>query len=147
MDEKFLEIARNKTNAIETLLQITDMINCFLQQFNPSVNYDLMKYHPEVWAMLLEYKRKRVFDYVRENLVHGMREGLYRRDMDPYMIAGIYVSRIKTGMDKDLSPVVDADFRKFFAELINYHIRGIVSPKGLELFEKISKEHKLFQKK
>jgi AcrR family transcriptional regulator len=145
LDEEFVRIAKMKMDAIDTMLHISDSINRFITEFNPNVNYDLMKYHPEVWQELLEYKRNRVFNNVRENILRGMREGLYRKDLDPDVIARLYVTRMRVVMDKDIVPMSSMGFSQFFKEIISYHIRGIASKKGIELFEKIAKDHKLFQ--
>jgi TetR/AcrR family transcriptional regulator, cholesterol catabolism regulator len=145
MDKEFINIGKQKLDAIETLLQITDMITRFITDFNPSLNFDLMKYYPEIWAILLEYKRDRVFNSVKENLIRGIKEGLYRKDMNPDVVARLYVSRMRGGMDPELMPMPQNTFSLFFKEVITYHIRGIASQKGLELFESISKKHKLFQ--
>lgn len=145
MDKEFMAVGSQKLNAIETLLHISDMINRFIIEFNPSINFDLMKYYPEIWSILIEYKRERVFNNVKENLLRGTNEGLYRADMNADIIARIYVSRIRGGMDNELMPMPQNAFSLFFKEVITYHIRGIASQKGLVLFERLSKEHKLFQ--
>jgi AcrR family transcriptional regulator len=145
MNREFDLIAKQKLNAIESMLFISDRINKFIQEFNPAVNYDLMKYHPDAWTILLEYKRERVFNYVKENLIRGMREGLYRKDLNYEVIARVYVSRIKMEMGLDATPMPANVFAHFFKEVISYHIRGIASAKGLAYFEKMSKEHALFQ--
>ncbi len=144
-DCEFKEMALHKQNAIETLLSISDIIARNMSEMNPSLTFDLMKYYPDCWELLLEFKRERVFNSVKANLVSGIKEGLYRKDFDPDVIAHLYVSRMRGGMDTESFPNIQQNFSAFFKELITYHIRGIASTKGLEVFEKISKNHKLFQ--
>jgi AcrR family transcriptional regulator len=145
MDKEFLETSNQKLNAIETLLSISDIITRYVTEISPSFNFDLMKYHPDAWKLMVEFKRERVFNHVKENLIIGIKEGLYRSDLNPDVIARLYVSRFRGGMDPDMFPNVQHTFATFFKEMLTYHIRGIASAKGLVVFEKIFKEHKLYQ--
>jgi TetR/AcrR family transcriptional regulator, cholesterol catabolism regulator len=145
MDREFRVISRRKLNAIERLLEISDMLIRFMRDFNPSVNFDLQKYYTDIWSTLIEYKREHVFNNVKDNLSQGMSEGLYRMDLNPDIIARLYVMRIVSAMETDFAPFLANSFLPVFRELITYHIRGISTQKGLDLFEKIYKEHKLFE--
>ena len=145
MDSEFREIAKMKKNAIETLLYISDIITRYVSEANSSFNFDLMKYHPEAWKLLLQFKRDRVFNHVKENLITGVKEGLYRPDLNPDVISLLYVSRFRTGMDPDILPDMHFNFHSFFKELLTYHIRGIASEQGIKEFDQLKKDHKTFQ--
>jgi AcrR family transcriptional regulator len=145
MDSEFREISKMKKNAIETLLYISDIITRYVSEANSSFNFDLMKYHPEAWKLLLQFKRDRVFNHVKENLITGVKEGLYRPDLNPDVISLLYVSRFRTGMDPDILPDMQFNFHSFFKELLTYHIRGIASEKGIKEFDQLKKDHKTFQ--
>ena len=134
---KFVEIHRKKQNAIDALVDISILINRFLQSFNPALKYDLQKYHPDIWQLLMDYKRENIFQNVRENLVKGIRERLYRKDLNPEIIASVYVSRVETIMDKDSLDGPEVTNQELFNEVFRYHIYGICSRKGIEYYEKI----------
>jgi TetR/AcrR family transcriptional regulator, cholesterol catabolism regulator len=145
MDKEFLNLSQKKINAIERLLEISDMMIRFMRDFNPSVNFDLQKYYSEIWSLLMEFKRDQVFIYFKENLTQGISEGLYRKDMNPDIIARMYMLTIVAIMDTDFAPLIMNSLSPVFREIITYHIRGIATKKGLDLFESISKKHKLFE--
>jgi TetR/AcrR family transcriptional regulator, cholesterol catabolism regulator len=145
MDREFLSISRKKINAIERLFEISDMLFRFMRDFNPSVNFDLQKYYSEIWSILMEYKRDQVFNYVKDNLTQGINEGLYRKDINPDIIARMYVLTIVSAMDTEFAPLIMHSFFPVFREIISYHIRGLATKKGSDFFEKISKKHKLFE--
>ncbi len=126
----------DKGNAIDHLLFISKIMMNFLKDLNPSVHYDLQKYYPEIFKSLFEYKRNNMLDSVKQNVLRGMKEGLYRKDLNPEIIAHIYVSRVEASMDADFLRNKDITHSELFTEMITYHIRGISSKKGIEYFEK-----------
>jgi AcrR family transcriptional regulator len=129
-------IYNGKMNAIDALLEISRIINHFLKDINPSITFDLQKYHPEIWKKLMKYKSLHVYDNVMTNLRQGIKEGLYRSDMKPEVIAKIYVSRVELSMEPGLTDALNYSSSEIFNELINYHIRGIASKKGIEYLDK-----------
>jgi AcrR family transcriptional regulator len=125
-----------KGNAIDHLLYISKIMSDFLSKLNTSVHYDLQKYHPEVFKSLFEYKRKHMYQNVMANIKRGIKEGLYRKDLTPEIIAYIYVNRIEASLDANFILEKEFSTSKFFKEMFTYHIRGICSRKGIEYFEK-----------
>jgi TetR/AcrR family transcriptional regulator, cholesterol catabolism regulator len=123
-------------NAIDHLLFISKIIFSFLKEMNPSVHYDLQKYYPEIFKSLFEYKRNNMLNSVIQNITRGMKEGVYRKDLKPTIIAHIYVARVEASMDADFLKTNDFTSSELFSEMFTYHIRGISSKKGIEYFEK-----------
>jgi AcrR family transcriptional regulator len=137
IETKFNQATSKKLNAIDTLIEISKMITSFLGEFNPSICYDLQKYYPSIWKMIIDYKRDRVSANVYKNLQKGIKEGLYRNDINPEIIAKIYVSRIEASMNPDNKFSNEVHSTLLYNELMKYHIRGIASTEGIEYFEKI----------
>ena len=126
----------DQRNAIDHLLDISRIIIAFLKNFNPAIHYDLQKYYPEVFRSLFEYKRTHMYNSVKDNLLRGMKEGLYRSDLNAEIIATIYVSRIEASWDSHFLLINEYSTTELFTEMFTYHIRGIASKKGIEYFEK-----------
>ena len=132
----FEEEKEDEGNAIDHLLFISKIMRNFLQEMNPSVHYDLQKYYPAIFKSLFEYKRDKMLDSVKQNIIRGMKEGFYRKDLNPEIIAHIYVNRVEGSMDADFLKTNDFTSSELFSEMFTYHIRGISSKKGIEYFEK-----------
>lgn len=137
LNNEFGIIYKKDVNALESLMLMSRHLNRFLNDFSPNINYDLQKYYPEIWKMLMNYKSEHVYTRVKNNIEKGIKEGLYRTDIQPKIIARIYVLRIKESMNSDFFPLSEFSFADILREIIVYHIRGIVSPKGLVEFEKM----------
>lgn len=126
----------DKNNAIDHLLEISHIITAFLKNFSPTIHYDLQKYYPTVFKSLFEYKRVYMLASVKSNIERGIKEGLYRSDLNPDLIAQIYVNRIEASLDADFLTTHEYSTNELFSEMFTYHIRGIASKQGMEYFEK-----------
>jgi len=138
IEAQFNEVFSKDLSAIETLMEISKLVNKFLGAFNHSITYDLQKYYPATWKMLIDYKKNKMFTSVIDNLRKGVEQGYYREDIVPEIIARIYVSRIEASMDFDFknAPNTGITPAVVYQEMLKYHIRGIASKKGIEYFEK-----------
>lgn len=130
------EKEKKEHNAIDHLLFISKIMMDFLKGLSPAVHYDLQKYYPEIFKDLFEYKRDNMLERVKQNIIHGQKEGLYRKDLNPDIISYIYVNRIEASLDADFLRKFEFSSTELYCEMLNYHIRGISSKKGLEYFEK-----------
>jgi TetR/AcrR family transcriptional regulator, cholesterol catabolism regulator len=132
---EMLHICSMNCNAIEEILKIYEFIVHSLKERHPSLIFDMQKYFSESWNDFLEYKNEFIFKSVCENLQKGIDEGLYRPDLNVPVIAKLYVSRIDTILDTRIFPPQQFPFGVVMHELFIYHIRGLVTPKGLKFFE------------
>lgn len=132
-------------NAIDELMLMSSTIGQKLQQMNPSVLFDLEKYYPEAWAVFTEHKQGFILDSVRENLARGMKEGIYRDNLNAEIIAKLYIQKIDSIFDPAIFPVGKFNFYQIHLELMRYHIRGVANDKGMKyLAKKIAKDHSNF---
>ena len=101
-----------------------------LREIDPSAHYDLEKYYPKAWDVFLRFKNEAVVGDVQNNIEQGIREGLYREDLDPEVIARIYTYRIDVVFHGGIFPPDRYSFIKVYAEMFFYHMLGLVSEKG-----------------
>jgi TetR/AcrR family transcriptional regulator, cholesterol catabolism regulator len=135
-------IIEQQENAIDELIEINKHVSKRLQSVHPSIHYDLEKYYPDAWKIFLEYKVSFIYSCVKQNLEKGIKQGLYRKNLNTSIIAKIYVSRIYALFDPIVFPVSEYKFSEVHAEMLRYHIRGIASEKGIKyLVEKVKKEN------
>jgi TetR/AcrR family transcriptional regulator, cholesterol catabolism regulator len=132
---QFREITSLKLNAVDTLFAISRHVSQFLGGLNPSLTYDIKKYYPDAWNMLMEHKREHIFNNVISNIRQGIKEGYYRTDLNSEIVARLYVSRIEASMDQEMFPGSEFSPPMILKEIFSYHIRGIASKKGIEYLE------------
>lgn len=129
-------------NAIDMLFELSKDISQKFGQIHPSINYDLQKYHPEAWMIFEDFRTKFVASCIEDNIRRGIEQGLYRDNMDPYVIAKLYSYKMDLCTDSESFPPDRYNFKQIHLEMMRYHIRGIASEKGLNyLMEKVKKEN------
>jgi TetR/AcrR family transcriptional regulator, cholesterol catabolism regulator len=128
-------IEDKKFNAIEELFEVYKMINAMLREFNPSMEYDIRKYYPNLFLKIRELRRKRMYESVYNNLNQGKKEGLYRKDLNSKVIAKLHVFRTEILMDNDMFTQEELTSFTMFHEIFVYHLHGILSHEGRSFFE------------
>lgn len=135
------EICEKGYNAIDEIFEISKFVTEMLSTTHPSVHFDLEKYYPESWATAMQRRQEYVFQCVHGNLVKGSKDGLYRPNLNPEIIARIYIAKLDVLFDGEVFPAQKFNFAEVYLEFFRYHIRGIASEEGLNyLKEKINKE-------
>lgn len=133
-----MEVVNTTENAIEQMLKISRIIIETLRNIHPSIFFDLSKYHPSAMKMMDGHKEKFICGCIIENLVLGVKQGLYRENLNPEVISAIYVGMIDLMMqDRINSSSLRPD--EIYSELFRYHIRGIASDQGLEYLVELIK--------
>lgn len=129
-------------NAIDELFALTTFVTAQLKDLHPSILYDLEKYHPETYHQVRRARRAEVAGIMTRNMERGIKEGLYRADLNIPMIATVYLARLDMASDTEFFPPEHYDMNALHWELFRYHVRGIATPEGVKYLEKkVKKEH------
>ncbi|MGA2405896.1 MAG: TetR/AcrR family transcriptional regulator [Bacteroidales bacterium] len=123
-------------NAIEELFEISAFMNKIMRDQNPATDYDLKKYYPHHYEKIVKTRREGIFDYILLNIKKGKKEGLYRDDLNEEIITKLYLSRLENSQFNELFSAEEFTSIKLFVELLNYHVRGIATEKGIIVLEK-----------
>jgi len=129
------EIEGHQYNAIEELFEVYKMINLTVKEYNPSMEYDIRKYYPDLFMKIREIRRKRLFESSYSNMTKGKKEGLYRKELNAKIIAKLHVFRTENLLDNDMFTLEEISSFKMFHELFVYHLQGILSHEGRIFFE------------
>ena len=134
--KKFHEVSRAAENVIEEMFNIMEQMRRLIGQVNPSVFYDLQKYHSDTWKLLKEFREDRIVMMVEEMLVRGMKQGYIRPDIHPKILARLRVEQIEMSFNPNIfAPekfkVVDVQIA-----LLENFLYGICTLKGHKLINK-----------
>lgn len=130
------DVADKGLNAIDELFEVSKVIVQMLSQIHPSIHFDMVKFHPEVFKNRQSQQQEMVYDIMHQNLEKGKKEGLYREDLKSHIIAKIYIARMDMFFDGETFPPHETNFQEVYMESFRYHIRGIASDKGVEYLVK-----------
>lgn len=137
-EEKMMmeEVSANSGDAIEEMLKVARHAIRQLRKLSPTLVYDLQKYYQDIWILVQKLHQEHGQLMIRENIERGIEQGVYRPDVNAEILAKVYVMSSFSLVDEDLFPLKDYNKEKLFIEFIKYHIHGIASEKGLELYKK-----------
>jgi len=124
-------------NPIEEIYDIKIFIMEHLKEEKSSPQYQLQKYYPRIFSTLKKKKFEVMQDCVKDNLNRGIAQNLYRESINVEFIARIYFNSMMVIKDKDLFPLKQFSMNMLMEHYIEYHLRGICTPKGIELLNQI----------
>ena len=133
-------IIAESEHAIDEMWRIAKVHVRNIRRVRPTVLFDLQKYHPKVWAAFHEHTRTTVVTWLRNNLERGIREGLYRNDLDVTIIAKMHVAMSWAVVDETTFPLQEFAREQLFLQFICYHMNGVMSGRGREIFNNYLKE-------
>ena len=132
----FDRIRSTSANAIEELFEVNRFVHSVMKKYSPSFEYDLRKYFPDTYQILVKTKRDKMYDSVLDNIRKGKAEGIYRKDMNEEVIAKVHVSRMENLHDNTMFTIEEMTRGNIFREIFVYHIRGMANEKGLKILER-----------
>ena len=136
------DLRKHSKDAVDEMILLANHVLQFLRTMKPSLTYDLIKYHPKTWKLIDTRHMGFIREMIRENVIRGMKEGLYRNDLDPDIIAEMYVAHSRLMTNEDVFPLKKYQMTELYLSQIYYHINGIVNSKGSSLFKKYLKDLK-----
>ncbi len=124
-------------NPIEELYEVKKFALLNLKNEKASPQYQLKKYYPQISDMLLKKQFEVMQDCVLTNIRRGMEMGIYRENLDPGFVSRIYFAGISSLKDDALFPRHIFPMVHLTDIYLEYHLRGIVTPKGRTILNKI----------
>ena len=134
-------IIHHSKTAIDEMIGISNWMNTMSKNLNPSLVFDLKKYHPQSWQIFNDHRNTEVYNCIKHNLEQGIQEGLYREELDIEVLARIYIARMEMLLDAEIFPYDKFPPEKTFKVFMDYHIRGLATTKGIKYLEKIKSEN------
>lgn len=137
---KIIAVQSCMDNPIEALYEIKQIAVQVLGNKDKSPQYQLQKYYPSIYAEVRKKELSALGDTFKMNLKKGMDSRLFRTDIDIEFITRIYFNGFRGLRDKELFPPEDYDIDQIIGKYIDYHLRAIVTPKGLKFLEEYIKK-------
>ena len=134
-------ICELEKNPIEEFFAIKTFVMEVLKNEKTSPQYQLQKYYPELYQTLKKKQFEVMQDCVTHNLKRGVEQGLFRKNMDINFISRIYFNGILGIKDEETFPHNIFTPSYLINKFLEYHIRAIASPKGLQIMEKLFLEN------
>jgi len=132
---EFKEIEEGAQNAIDEIQQITNCVRRTMQNLNPSLLYDLQKYHPEGWQLFLDFKHNFIQKTVEKNIKRGIEDGHYRQDINAEIISKMRMEQVQIVFDHQIFPPTRYNLVDVQMAVLDHFIHGLLSDEGRKLFK------------
>ncbi|HRE52437.1 MAG TPA: TetR/AcrR family transcriptional regulator [Flavitalea sp.] len=127
-------------NAIHEIFQVIDFIRNMFTQMNPAMVFDLNRFHPKAYNLFLNYKNQFLYQMIKENLERGIREGLYRPEINVEIIVKLRLEGMLIAFNQDIFPPSKYNLAEIQQAVIEHFLFGVASLKGYRLILKYQKE-------
>lgn len=127
-------------NAIHEVFLAREMLQLIFDNMNPSILYDIQRNHPVTYEKFKEFKYKYLFQIVKDNIERGIKEELYREDINTDVVAKVRLETMMLPFNEDIFPRAKFPMVMLHEQLIEYFLFGIASLKGYKLITKYQKE-------
>lgn len=127
-------------NAIQEIFMAVDMMLEVVSKINPTVLFDLEKYHPKAFKKHNEFKNNFLYTIIKENLDWGKAEGLYREELKTDILARFRLASIFLVFNPEFFPLGKHSLPGVITEITDNFLNGLVSAKGLKLIQKYKQQ-------
>lgn len=134
---QFTEIKNKKLSAVVEFIELNKFMHSFISEYSRAYERDMKKYFNEFYKLRYEIRRKNIIEAIIENLNNGLKEGIYRADINVKAMANYFLSFVffMTEYDDILDCGIGSE--EYYNEVFNLHMNGILNEKGKKEFEKI----------
>ena len=127
------KIVAQNFNAIEENFEIKRMFREMFKSAESSPIYQLKKHYPEIYEKVLSMQVSVCEECFRDNIIKGINEGLYRKDLDIVNYVKFYYSLL---FSINENTMLEKDAQELEVKALEYHIRAMATLAGIVELEK-----------
>jgi len=127
-----IKIKDDTSNPIEELHCVKMEAMKYLGSEKTSPNYQLQKYFPKIYEDLKTKEYQYFGELVKNSLQNGIDTDLFRAEIDVEFVSRLYLNGMRGIRDIEIFPIERFKIEELFENYLDYHLRAIVTPKGLK---------------
>jgi AcrR family transcriptional regulator len=127
-----IKIKDGTSNPIEELHCVKMEAMKYLGSEKTSPNYQLQKYFPKIYEDLKTKEYQCLGELVKNSLQNGIDTDLFRAEIDVEFVSRLYLNGMRGIRDIEIFPIEQFKIEELFENYLDYHLRAIVTPKGLK---------------
>jgi hypothetical protein len=122
-----------------------EMIREMFRSMNPSLIYDMQKYHPVAFEKFRKHKNEFMHEMVSHNLERGKREELYREEINIEIMTRYRIESMFIPFNPEFMKNLKASLLEIEEAIISHFLFGLVTPKGYKLILKYHEQREKLQ--
>lgn len=130
-------------NAIHEMFLLMENMKAMTQTMNPNSMMELEKHFSNAFDMIKNHKDEFLFSLIKQNLMKGIEEGCYRKDLDIDIISKFRLETVFIPFNLHLFPLNKFNSIEVHTQLMEHFVYGLMTVKGHELmdqYKKLSKQ-------
>jgi len=141
ISEGISKICSLNKNPIEEIYAIKHFVSDHLKNEKSSPQFQLKKYYPNIYKSIKGHQFELMYRCIQTNINRGVQLGIYRKNMNIDFITRLYFNCVMAIKDDELFPLKTFSKTMLVENYLEYHLRGICTNKGIQMFNVISKKH------
>jgi len=133
--EMIMKVMDESDNVIEATFKMLDNMKKHFHNMSPAFHLDLRKYHVDLIRKMGDAKELPYYRNNIEFIMRGIREGVFREDIDVEIINKTLFEVVRMSSDRELFPPDDFNGDEVFRNTYLTFLRGISTRKGIDLIE------------
>jgi AcrR family transcriptional regulator len=130
------ECSKKGENAIHEVFLSFDIVEEMLKTMNPSVLFDMQKYHPSAFKKFDDFRNGFLYKIIRTNLERGVKEELYREEIDTDILSRYRLHSVLLSFNPEIFPTIKTNPVHIEQQILDCFLYGLATPKGQKLIQK-----------
>jgi AcrR family transcriptional regulator len=130
-------------NAIHEMFLLMENMKAMTQTMNPNSMMELEKHFSNAFEIIKNHKDEFLFSLIKQNLMKGIEEGYYRKDLNIDIISKFRLETVFIPFNLHLFPLNKFNSIEVHTQLMEHFVYGLMTVKGHELmdeYKKLSKQ-------
>ena len=123
-------------NAIHEMFLLMENMKAMTQTMNPNSMMELEKHFSSSFDMIKNHKDEFLFSLIKQNLMKGIEEGCYRKDLDIDIISKFRLETVFIPFNLHLFPLSKFNSIEVHTQLMEHFVYGLMTIKGHELMDR-----------
>jgi AcrR family transcriptional regulator len=126
-------------NALDEVFRAFDFVQEMFANMNPAILYDMEKYHPPTFKKFKDFQNGFLYGMIKTNLERGVKEELYREEIDIDIITRYRIHSIMLPFNPDVFPTNRTQLVHIEQQLLEVYLYGLTTARGEKLIDKYKK--------
>lgn len=131
---EWADLGKISKNLLDKMTHALKLMRKSMVGMNSAIIFDIKRYHPRAWALFQNHKNHIIKDSVTKDLNEGIKEGMFRDDINVEFMATYRIQQVEMGFNPEIFPPNKFDLVEIQTTLMDHFIRGILTEKGLKQY-------------
>lgn len=133
-EERFVGTVTESENSVHELILVSQCLRESMKDMKMSMLNELQKFYPDAWLKYEDFKHGVLRDSIVRVVERGQKEGYFRKEVDPFLIATMRIEQVQSFIMMNLFPKEKYTLYQVQLQLFDHFIHGLFTEEGYKLF-------------